>query len=116
MDERLAEIEARVNAATDGPWRVRGRDERHGPPHVVAGTPSALRATVADYKTNVADYTFQTDAEFIAHAREDIPWLLAQLASVREALADAEIAIAAAHRIVCDAAALAARSQDGDAD
>lgn len=49
---RLGEIRERVAAATEGPWE-------HGDRQFTAGD--------------------QADAEFIAHAREDVPWLLAEV-------------------------------------
>ena len=61
---RLNEIEARANAATEGPWNVfMGRIDHPG------------RSLVA-----VAyDVGCDEDAEFIAHARTDVPWLLEQV-------------------------------------
>lgn len=88
----IAAIAARAAAATPGPWVEHGRHVQHdewlalgrevddmsglgcevdGPP------PPTLRG----------DYALHADAEFIAHAREDIPYLLAALDAER-ALAD----------------------------
>ena len=61
----FAAIEARVAAASEGPWYVEGSDVR------VAGP------GVEDVAYDMLDH----DAEFIAHARVDIPALLA---AVRE--------------------------------
>jgi hypothetical protein len=52
-DKQLTEIEARVSAATPGPWTTYDDDS-------------------------------EADAEFIAHAREDIPALLAEVKQLRE--------------------------------
>lgn len=67
-DEQLDEIEKRANAATEGPWAdegslIEGRDR------VVAGAYTLSAAA--------------TDAAFIAHAREDIPTLLAEVRRFR---------------------------------
>ena len=67
---RLNEIEARANAATEGPWfpnrysddwEVCGELDDNGNPALVASE------------------AVETDAEFIAHARTDVPWLLEQV-------------------------------------
>ena len=69
-DTDLAEIEARLRAATAGPWKsyVEGRDHTSGSSFVA--TPASdielTGATVADQ-------------DFIAHAREDLPRLLEQV-------------------------------------
>lgn len=76
--KELDKIEGRANAATEGKWTV-GRD---GPfPEVRAGI---LRHRI--------DFSFapggraqaDVDAEFIAHAREDVPQLVAALRAVQE--------------------------------
>jgi hypothetical protein len=55
-EERLAAIKARAEAATPGPW-----------------TTEQVQNTDWDFA--------RAEAAFVAHAREDIPWLLAQLAT-----------------------------------
>lgn len=77
----LGEIEARVNAASEGPWRSTGHqlhtDRDHSPTNVFA-----------DDKP-IAGTDWAADADFIAHAREDVPCLLAlarQGVALREAL------------------------------
>ncbi|HTW69077.1 MAG TPA: hypothetical protein VME47_04245 [Acetobacteraceae bacterium] len=70
----LDEIEARLRAATPGPWKsyVEGRDHTSGSSFVA--TPSSdielAGATVADQ-------------DFIAHAREDLPRLLNEVRRLR---------------------------------
>lgn len=82
--KELDKIEGRANAATEGKWTV-GRD---GPfPEVRAGI---LRHRI--------DFSFapggraqaDVDAEFIAHAREDVPALVAALRAVLEVVGDAD--------------------------
>ncbi|MBO0804256.1 MAG: hypothetical protein J2P25_14425 [Nocardiopsaceae bacterium] len=77
--EREQEIRARADAAAPGPWRV----ERHEP------TLSLL--VVSDDATSVIDFGYvgnrpQNNAEFVAHAREDVPALLAEVARLRAEL------------------------------
>lgn len=62
---RLDEIEARVNAATEGPWEVK--------------TDGAL-SWVSPHGA-YSDY--YADNVFIAHAREDVPWLASELRAAR---------------------------------
>ena len=70
---RLDEIEARANAATEGPWfpnrysedwEVCGELDDNGNPALVASE------------------AVETDAEFIAHARTDVPDMAAALRAV----------------------------------
>ena len=73
-DERAAQIKARVDHATLGPWEAVGR---------------AVRAF---YGFVVAQVEVRGDVEFIVHARADVPWLLGErdrLAKRVEALRDA---------------------------
>lgn len=80
--DRTTEIRAREEAATVGPWSWVNRDSArpylaHGPQQGVLGCAALLGPEPAD-------------AEFIAHAREDIPFLLDQLEQARTDLAAAE--------------------------
>lgn len=78
MDEkRLEEIEARAKAATPGPWTIFARSKR------------AVRAIWLTRLNRDGDSvwtwpgfvqtSFEHDADFIAHARQDIPDLLAEI-------------------------------------
>lgn len=72
MSERLApqretEIAARLKAATAGPWSV---------------SPEYSDVLGPDGE-QLADFWYDADGEFMAHAREDVPVLLAELAAVR---------------------------------
>lgn len=61
--ERIAEIEARVNAATEGPWEV-----------------DFTYVKNIDGVRIIDPYgCFPQEVEFIAHARQDIPDLLAEV-------------------------------------
>src|SRR5699024_6168576 len=73
----LDAIQARANAATDGPW------ERYGDgSHEVY-----CAATFEDTAYEPPDVTYGSDrpadAEFIAHARQDIPMLVAEVERLR---------------------------------
>lgn len=92
MSDRLEEIKARAEKATPGPWSA---DDEHG------DIPGAERAWCVSKITESGDYSHDiaylstdcadpigtqetADAEFIAHAREDIPWLVAEVERLRE--------------------------------
>jgi hypothetical protein len=80
--EREAEIAARAEAATSGPWEANARigivTNKVGDPLAVFGGGAQDRA----------------DAEFTAHAREDVPALLAELAAVRAERDQAQACVA----------------------
>lgn len=67
--EQLAEIEARANAATDGPW--------------VLGS-SGNVPDISYYGSGWAGVT--KDEKFIAHSRTDIPALIAEVRRLQEKL------------------------------
>jgi hypothetical protein len=72
---RLDEIEARAEAASNGPWWFDGRDIFHKPSDsnldaIVIPLPLTWHETQA---------VARADAEFVAHARDDIPWLIARV-------------------------------------
>ena len=66
-DEQLAAIRARAEAATPGPWHVPGGDD---------GGADWVDKANGDM---VCQCTSYRNAPFIAHAREDIPALLAHI-------------------------------------
>ena len=81
MTDRLDEIRARAEAATPGPWAAEREDDYEW--IVVGGTYEP------DCRYVIADCGFdspQSNATFIAHAREDIPYLLAEVERLRAAL------------------------------
>jgi len=83
-----AAIRERAKKATCGPWFVVGPPWNSYDPFIVAGDPDPhVGALVADLAENAAEDDRDTgqkfaDAEFIAHAREDVPWLLARVAEL----------------------------------
>lgn len=94
----LAAIAARANAATPGPWECTWqevREDEHGSasfwhhiqvtndaPHDAAGEMIVYQTDISARRTD-----FLPDAEFIAHAREDVPALGNEVAALRYAAA-----------------------------
>ena len=70
---RLDEIKAREQAAFGGPWEALDADENGM--HAVAVDGTVL--------VEVGDFC---DAEFIAHAREDVPWLIERIGELNGAI------------------------------
>lgn len=71
-DERLRGIQERAAAATEGPWEVTGG------PH----SDLVVKAPGDRFVTTTGDPHYDgtvTDAAFIAAARTDVPWLLAEV-------------------------------------
>lgn len=64
---KLEEIRQRADAATEGPWRI-GKQ-----------SPNRLNniGTIGGLLT--AQTTNEDDAKYIAHARQDIPWLISEI-------------------------------------
>lgn len=81
-DEVLKEIEERCNAATLGPWVscVEGRDHDSGSNFIMTGTGAARGKDIELTGATIADQ------DFIAHAREDIPQLLAEIRRLKSML------------------------------
>lgn len=130
--ERLAEIKARAEAATKGPWHfIHDDDSMCMNCFGVATDPHAEITVQEDLGSFVAACLLQTEARiapadgkweentlFIAHARQDIPDLLAELARVtaerdqlqaifeRDVLTDSEMARMAYERGVRKGASL----------
>ena len=75
-DKRLTDIRARLAAATEGPWSVDG-PAQCGPGDTLTVYPVEDGGTLAYVQPS------WDDAEFIAHAREDIPALLAEIDRLR---------------------------------
>ena len=75
--DRIAEIRARADAATPGPWEAK-RNARRGNTTVILDPDGQF----------VAHYVNPTDAEFLAAARQDIPHLLDLIDRVRAAVAE----------------------------
>ena len=92
--DRLDEIQARADAATDGPWEARhraGLDWLSQSPHVdndghEPGSSVGLADAVDPLWGSLwPSRNANADAEFIAHARADVPALVAALRAVLDA-------------------------------
>jgi len=75
--ERLTVIAARADAATSGPWTpmLEGRDHSSGS--------SCIRTSTGGIEFDGAS---DADIEFMAHAREDVPYLISELRRLAEML------------------------------
>jgi hypothetical protein len=82
-DEELTAIRKRCDSATRGPWRsyVEGRDHSSGSDFIMTGGDGAARGE--DIELSGAT---KAEQDFIAHAREDIPRLLAEIERLRALL------------------------------
>lgn len=86
-DEELAAMQARVEATTPGPWRssFEGRDHFSGDSVIVT------REQEIEIYISADDYAgggghFCADLDFIAHARQDVPRLIAEVQRLRALL------------------------------
>lgn len=77
-DQQLAAMRAREAAAFDGPWFTDSLDERDGSTSIGVATESDT------WIIELGDLD-PADAEFIAHARSDVPALLAEVVALRSA-------------------------------
>ncbi len=76
MSPNIDEIEERVSKATKGPWSADEGD----------GWVRSLSEPVAGSRIGLVSRNAEPNAEFIAHAREDVPDLLAELKAAQEKL------------------------------
>ena len=74
-DEEIREIERRCNEATPAPWQsfIEGRDHLGGSDFIRTG---GLDDACPDIYLTQATHA---DQDFIAHARQDIPALIAEI-------------------------------------
>ena len=86
---REAEIRARVDAATPGPWRW--LDDQQVCPVLIAGSRESWQPLVGGGFPGDGEAVIvrKDDARFIAHAREDVPYLLARVRELEAAFRDA---------------------------
>lgn len=79
-DEELDEIERRCEAARHGPWRsyAEGRDHESGSNFIMVGSDDGARSKDIELSGATVE-----DQDFIAHARQDVPRLLAEVRRLR---------------------------------
>ena len=84
-DDELAAMKARIEATTPGPWTsyFEGRDHFSGD--------SFIQTSTQDIYIAADDYAgggghFAADQDFIAHARQDMPRLIAEVERLRAGL------------------------------
>ena len=75
-------MRTRCAAATPGPWKayIEGRDHQSGSSFIMTGEGSTRGEDIELTGATHADY------DFIAHARQDVPRLLAEIARLRRVL------------------------------
>jgi hypothetical protein len=84
VETRLAEIRERVGQATPPPWKWDRPETLENPETYQTVYEATHDHGCACRKDCTIDVELSiADAEFIANARQDIPWLLDQLARVR---------------------------------
>lgn len=83
-DDELDEIARRVANASKGPWEsfIEGRDQFGGDSFIRIGGLSDEEPDM--YVTRDLTPAATTDLDFIAHARQDIPRLLAEIHRLRD--------------------------------
>jgi hypothetical protein len=81
-DKELDEIEARANQAQKGPWKayIEGKDNESGSSFIMTGSGENRGDDIEIIGATMADY------DFIAHARQDIPVLIAALRELKSKL------------------------------
>lgn len=80
--QRIQEIKERLQATTPGAWKVWQPDDDYlgdDSPTIVNEDGWYIAQTGYDGLSYTARETMEADAEFIAHAKEDVVWLLEQL-------------------------------------
>jgi len=78
-DAELEAIHRRCENATSGPWRsfIEGRDHTSGSSFIMTGSSESRCKNIELCGATTADQ------DFIAHARQDIPRLLAEVARLK---------------------------------
>ncbi len=82
-EEELSEIERRCEAARMGPWTsyIEGRDHTSGSNIILVGPTAEPNDDI-----DIVGAT-EADQDFIAHARSDVPRLLAEVRRLRTLMA-----------------------------
>lgn len=90
--ERIKEIAARAEAATPGPWEWSDLPEDIETMPILKAPPCSVMdfGDCTQYYPTEGRPPSEADAEFIAHSREDIPYLLVALKASEETQSAAE--------------------------
>lgn len=91
--DQLAQIQRRADAATEGPWHSFGTGPRGGDHWYVIGADNVSLAWGIASRDGENEAQRGPDAEFIAHARTDIPGLLAAVRDAQQSAEQAEQAL-----------------------
>jgi hypothetical protein len=90
-DTRIEEIRARADAATPGHWGTsydgKGTYTIEAQPRLIPGQGIVNEGAVATLAGEHGDGQTYSNARFAAHAREDVPFLLARIAQLEALLA-----------------------------
>lgn len=75
--DRIKDIQRRLNATTKGKWIVRNvpYDECNDP-YIETEDGTYIAQTTYDMQSKTENHNINADTEFIAHAKEDIEYLL----------------------------------------
>ena len=90
--DRLDEIQSRADKATDGPWVVQEEEwavissSSDSVLHAFAVEKDCTECGEPQVEADVEVVLVIEDAEFIAHARTDVPWLIEQVRKLDAAL------------------------------
>src|ERR1700712_766955 len=87
VEKRIAKIRERVGAATPGPWTVQQAIGGLYPVAQVAGAREGNKWFTIEAGLPVRASS-RVDGDFIAHSREDVEWLCAQLEVVASLILD----------------------------
>ncbi len=91
-DSELEAIEARAAAALPGPWRafIEGRNHDSGSDFIQTGgvddSAPDIYVTLSYHGSEPEDVPQPADWDFIAHAREDVPRLVAEVRRLRQTI------------------------------
>ena len=85
QSSRLAEIAERHGKATPGEWNRSGIvHKREGVRHFTVLAGDLVLFEISAGRSDEYYAQSRSDADFIAHAHQDVPWLIAELAAERE--------------------------------
>ena len=102
-DKELADIRERLEKATPGPWEHTHKDCKHFMSSDFVdrkGDDIGVGLVTSDINQDNADlYATDADMEFIAHARQDVPILLAEVERLQAELDKWQRANTAAHKM-----------------